>query len=95
MYYESFRLIHKVPPDTLSVHHYSWQPTDNVVARKRMFIHMKIRVFQKNRFLHQITSEPTYHPNTRQITRMYATTKSKIYSTSLNPKDWEMSLTDN
>ena len=47
MYYESFRLTHKVPPDTLSVHHYSWQPTDNVVARKRMFIHMKIRVFQK------------------------------------------------
>ena len=26
---------------------------------------------------------------------MYTTTKSKIYPTSLNPKDWEMSLTNN
>ena len=87
MYYESFRLIHKVPPDTLSVHHYSWQPIISVVARRTNFHLHEKRVFQKNRFLHQITSEPTYHPNTRQITRMYTTTKSKIYPTSLNPKD--------
>ena len=88
MYYESFRLTHKVLSDALSVHHYSWQPTDSAVARRTNVHPHEKRVFQKNRFLPRITSEPTYHPNTRQITRMYTTIKSKIYSTSLNPKDW-------
>ena len=95
MYYESFRLTHKVPPDTLSVHHYSWQPTDSVVARRTNVHPHENKSVSENRFLPSDYSEPTYHSNTRQITRMYTTTKSKIYPTSLNPKDWEMILTNN